>query len=129
MKKQTGEYVDGFILVVPKNKVSAYKKMATLGAKIWKKHGALDYKECMGDDLSSNMGGMSALTFPKIVKVKKNETVWFSYITFKSRKHRDQVNAKVMKDPEMDDPMYKDMPMPMDMKRFVYGGFKVIVSF
>lgn len=125
MKKQTGQYVDGFVLVVPKNKISDYKKMAQLGCKIWKKHGALDYKECMIDDAKPKF---VTFTFPKMAKLKKGETVWFSFITYKSRKHRDQVNAKVMKDPAMNDPIYKDMPMPMDMKRFAYGGFKVVVS-
>ncbi len=127
MKK--GNYVDGFVLVVPKNKISDYKKMAQLGARIWKKHGALDYKECMIDDANPNMGGMPALTFPNMAKVKKGETVWFSYIVFKSRAHRDQVNKKVMKDPTMNDPTYADKPMPFDMKRFAYGGFKVMVAF
>lgn len=125
MKKQTGKYVDGFVLVVPKNKISAYKKMAQMGAKMWKKYGALDYKECMIDDVKPK--GIT-LTFAKMTKLKRGETVWFSYIVFKSRKHRDQVNAKVMKDPAMNDPKWKDMPMPLDMKRFACGGFKVIVD-
>ena len=98
--------------------------MAQLGAKLWKKHGALDYKECMIDDAKPQF---VVFTFPKMVKLKKGETVWFSFITYKSRTHRDQVNARVMKDPAMNDPMYKEMPM--DMKRFAYGGFKVVVSF
>lgn len=122
------KYVDGFVLVVPKKNIAAYKKMAKIGAKMWKKYGALDYKECMGDDMSPNMGGMSGLTFPKMAKAKKDETVWFSYIVFKSRAHRDQVNAKVMKDPIMNDPKYKDKPMPFDMNRMAYGGFKVMVD-
>ncbi len=124
MKNQKGNYVDGYVLVVPKNKVLLYKKMAQLGAKLWKKHGALDYMECMIDDAKPK--GI-VFNFPTMTKLKANETVWFSYITYKSKKHRDQVNAKVMKDPAMNDPIYKDMPM--DMKRFAYGGFKVIVSF
>ena len=126
MAKPKGNYVDGFVLVVPKNKILLYKKMAKLGAKLWRKHGALDYKECIIDDAKPK--GV-VFNFPTMAKLKKNETVWFSYITYKSRKHRDQVNAKVMKDPAMNDPMYKDMPMPMDMKRFAYGVFKVVVSF
>src|SRR3989344_1580313 len=126
MHKQKENYVDGFVLVVPKNRISDYKKMAQLGARIWKKYGALDYKECMIDDAKPEP---VSFPFPKMVKLKKGETVWFSYITYKSRKHRDEVNKKVMKDPAMDDPMYKEMPMPMDMKRFAYGGFKVVVSF
>jgi uncharacterized protein YbaA (DUF1428 family) len=123
MKNNKGNYVDGFVLVVPKNNVLRYKKMAQLGARIWMKHGALDYKECIIDDAKPSY---VVFTFPKMTKLKANETVWFSFITFKSRKHRDQVNAKVMKDPAMNDPMYKDMPM--DMKRFAYGGFQVVVS-
>jgi alkaline phosphatase len=120
-----GTYVDGFVLVVPKNKISDYKKMAQSGLEMWKRHGALDYKECMIDDAKPK-----GITFPftKMVKAKKNETVWFSYIVFKSRQHRDAVNKKVMSDPAMNDPKWKDAPMPMDMKRMAYGGFKVVVS-
>jgi len=124
-----GKYVDGFLLVVPKNKVAEYKKMATLGKKVWMKHGALDYKECRGDDLRpEGMPGLKSRTFTDAAKAKSNETVWFSFIVFKSRKHRDAVNAKVMKDPAMNDPKWKDKPMPFDMKRFSYGGFKVEVG-
>ncbi|MEJ0002116.1 MAG: DUF1428 domain-containing protein [bacterium] len=125
MKNQIEKYVDGYVLVVPKNKISAYKKMAQMGAKMWKKHGALDYKECMIDDATPKH---STFPFPKMVKLKKGETVWFSFITYKSRKHRDEVNKKVMSDPAMNDPKWKDMPMPFDMKRFAYGGFEVVVS-
>lgn len=124
MKKQKENYVDGYVLVVPKNKTLQYKKMARLGAKLWKKHGALNYKECLIDDAKPKH---VTFTFPKMTKLKEGETVWFSYITYKSKKHRDEVNAKVMKDPAMNDPKYKEMPM--DMKRFAYGGFKVVVSF
>ena len=123
------KYIDGFVFVVPKKKVPEYKKMAQLGAKIWKKFGALDYKECMGDDLAPKMkGGMKHLLFPKMAKAKPDETVWFSYIVYKSKKHRDQVNAKVMKEMEKEMKEYKDKPMPFDMKRFAYGGFEVVVS-
>ncbi|MBI2048642.1 MAG: DUF1428 domain-containing protein [Parcubacteria group bacterium] len=123
------KYVDGFVLVVPKNKVTEYKKMAQLGKKIWMKHGALDYKECMGNDLHpKGMGDMKARTFDDMAKAKSGDTVWFSFIVYKSRKHRDQVNAKVMKDPMMSDPAWKDKPMPFDMKRFAYGGFEVQVD-
>ena len=129
MTKTKGTYVDGFVFVVKKKDVAAYKKMATFGKKLWMKHGALDYKECMGDDLKVKaMGGMKPLAFPKIVKAKTGETVWFSYIVFKSRAHRDMVNAKVMKDPAMNDPKWASMPMPMDPKRMAYGGFKVAVG-
>jgi len=127
MKK--GTYVDGFLLVVPKNKVAEYKKMATLGKKVWMKHGALDYKECKGNDLKpKGMPGVKSPTFINISKAKPGETVWFSFIVFKSKKHRDQVNAKVMSDPEMNDPAWNEKSMPMDMKRFSYGGFSVEVG-
>jgi alkaline phosphatase len=123
------KYIDGFILVVPKKKVAEYKKMARMGAKVWKKYGALDYKECMGEDLYPKIpGGMKHLVFPKLAKAKKNETVWFSYIVYKSKKHRDEVNAKVMKEMDKEMEKYKNKPMPFDMKRFAYGGFDVIVE-
>ena len=127
-KKSNGLYVDGFVLVVSKAKLPAYKKMALIGKKVWMKHGALDYKECVGDDLKPDMGGMKVLTFPQLTKLKKGELVVFSYIVYKSRKHRDQVNAKVMKDSMMNEEKWKDKPMPFDMKRMSYGGFKVLVS-
>lgn len=124
-----GTYVDGFLLVVPKGKVAEYKKMATLGKKIWMKYGALDYKECMGDDLApKGMGGPKPKTFVDAAKGKPGDTVWFSFIVFKSKKHRDQVNKKVMKDPAMNDPNFDPSTMPIDMKRFYYGGFKVEVG-
>jgi uncharacterized protein YbaA (DUF1428 family) len=125
-----GSYVDGFLFVVPKGKAAEYKKMAEWGKKLWMKHGALDYKECVGDDITpkGSMPGIKQLHFPTVIKAKKGETVWFSFIVFKSRKHRDEVNAKVMKDPSMNDDTWKDKPMPMDMKRFAYGGFKVEVG-
>lgn len=126
--KNKTTYVDGFVLVVPKNKVAAYRKMATEGRDMWMKHGALDYKECMGDDLNPYNGGMQILTFTKLANAKKNETVWFSYITYKSRAHRDQVNKKVMAEMSKDADMHKDMVMPFDMKRMAVGGFKVEVS-
>jgi|SRR3989344_8426319 len=128
MAKNQTKYVDGFVLVVPKKKVTEYRKMAEGASKMWMKYGALDYKECMGDDLNPNMGGMPVLTFPKMVKIKTDETVWFSYITYKSRVHRDQVNKKVMAEMEKEAKKYKDMPMPFNMKRMAFGGFKVIVS-
>ena len=119
------KYVDGFVLVVPKKKVAEYKKMARMGAKMWMKYGALSYKECMINDAKPQW---VTLTFPKMAKSKGSETVWFSYIEYKSKKHRDEVNAKVMKDPAMNDPKYKDKPMPFDMKRMAYGGFSVEVE-
>lgn len=124
------KYVDGFVLVFPKKKLATYLKMARMGKKLWKKHGALDYKECSGDDLHpKGMEGMKPRSFVEMAKAKKGDTVWFSFIVFKSKKHRNEVNAKVMKDPAMNDPEWKDMPMPFDMKRFAYGGFKVEVDF
>lgn len=123
------KYVDGFVLVVPKKNTQAYKKMAMEGAKMWKKFGALDYFECMGDDLFPKaMGGVKPLTFPKMTKMKKNETVWFSFIVYKSKAHRDQVNKKVMAEMSDHAEKYKDMPMPFDMKRMAYGGFKAMVE-
>lgn len=124
------KYVDGFVLVVPKKKVATYRKMAAEAGKVWKKYGALDYKECMGDDLNPDMGGYPFLPFPKMIKLKRNETAWFSYIEFKSKSHRNAVNRKVMK--EMGE-MHKDDPdhmknMPFDMRRLAYGGFKVVVD-
>lgn len=127
MAKSQTKYVDGFVLVVSKKNLAAYRRMAAGGKKLWMKYGALDYKECVGDDLKPNMGDMKIATFPGITKLKPGETVVFSYITYKSRAHRDQVNTKVMNDPSMNDPKYKNKPMPFDMKRMAYGGFKVIV--
>lgn len=118
-------YVDGFVFVVSRSKLAAYRKMATTAGKIWRKHGALEYKECMGNDMHPKF---VKLTFPKLTKLKRGETVWFSYIVYKSRAHRDKVNALVMKDPFMNDPKQKDMPMPFDMNRMSYGGFNVIVD-
>ena len=125
MPKNQTNYVDGFVLVVPKNKVAEYRKMAKGGKEMWMKCGALDYKECVLDHAKPQH---VTLTFPKMAKAKPNETVWFSYITFKSRAHRDQVNKKVMAGMDKMAEKYKDMPMPFDMKRMAYGGFKVVVS-
>ena len=116
-------YVDGFVLAVPKKKIRAYKRLAEKAARVWRKHGALDYVEAVGNDLSSKWAGIK---FPRTVKAKPSETVVFSYIVFKDRKHRDMVNAKVMKDPLMKDAQPEQMPF--DMKRMVYGGFKVLVE-
>lgn len=123
------KYVDGYVIPVPKGKLNAYKKMATMGGKLWKKYGALEYFECVGDDLSPKAKGWTPTwRFTNAVKAKPGETVIFSFIVFKSRAHRDAVNAKVMKDPLMNDPKYKDMEMPFDMNRMAYGGFKTIVE-
>ena len=114
-------YVDGYVIPVKRKNLKAYIEMARIGERLWRKHGALDYKECVGDDFKSKWG----TPFPRVVKAKRGETVVFSYIVFKSRAHRDRVNARVMK--EM---MKGDMPqeMPFDMKRFAYGGFKAVVG-
>ena len=116
-------YVDGFVLVVPKRKLAIYKKMATRAATVWRDHGALDYRECVGDDLKVKMG----LPFPKLVKTKAGETVVFSYIVYKSRADRDRVNKKVMKDPRLAK-MMDPKAMPFDGKRMFWGGFKSIVE-
>ncbi len=116
------KYVDGYVLPVPKNKVSAYRRMALQGKKIWQKHGALEYYECVGDDLDSKW---AMVKFPKALKAKPGETIVFSFIVFRSRAHRDRVNAKVMNDPMM---KQSAESMPFDMKRMAYGGFKVIVG-
>ena len=117
-------YVDGYVLPLPEKNLAAYQKMARKAAKIWKEHGALDYKECVGEDLAVPWGGVP---FTKMMKLKEGETVVFAYIVFKSRAHRDKVNAKVMKDPRLTEGV--DMKnMPFDCKRMVYGGFKTIVQ-
>jgi len=115
-------YVDGFVIPIPRRNVAAYRKMAREGARIWKRYGALEYRECIGDDLRTPFGGKS---FIKQLKLKPGETVAFSWIVYRSRAHRDRVNAKVMKDPRM--AKIPD-PMPFDMKRMCYGGFDVIVD-
>ena len=123
------KYVDGFVLVVPNDKAEEYKKMAEEGARTWKENGALEYFECKGEDLiPKSMGGQSPLGFSELAKAKPDETVWFSFIVFKSKKHRDEVNAKVYKEMEKDAEKYKDVPMPFDPERMAYGGFEVIVE-
>jgi uncharacterized protein YbaA (DUF1428 family) len=113
-------YVDGYVLAVPKKNLKTYARMAKMGAKMWMKHGALDYKECVAEDLKNKWG----MSFPKMMNLKPGETVVFSYVVFKSRAHRDRVNAMVMKEMEK----MGDMEMPFDMKRMVYGGFTVLVE-
>ena len=116
-------YVDGFVLPVPKKNVQAYRRMARQAGKVWREHGALEFRECVGDDLRVKMG----VSFPRSMKLKRGETVVFSWIVFKSRAHRDRVNAKVMKDPRLAKMMDLEA-MPFDSKRMVYGGFKVMVD-
>ena len=114
-------YVDGFVVPVPKKNIDAYRRMSRKAGKIWIEHGALDYKECVGDDLDIE----GVLSFMKGTKVKPGETVVFAFITYKSRTHRDRVNRKVMADPRMDSP---PEDMPFDPRRMMYGGFKAIVD-
>jgi len=117
------KYVDGYVLPVPKKNLQAYRRIAQKAGKIWRDHGALDYKECAGDDMKVKWG----VPFPRTMKVKPTETVVFAYVVFKSRAHRDRVNAKVMKDPRLAASM-DNSKMPFDCKRMVYGGFKVLVD-
>ena len=117
------KYVDGFVLPIPKKNLATYRRMAQKAGTVWREHGALEFRECVGDDLKTKM----AASFPQTIKLKKGETVVFSWIVFKSRAQRDSVNAKVMKDPRLAKMM--DMKsLPFDSKRMVYGGFKVMVD-
>jgi uncharacterized protein YbaA (DUF1428 family) len=116
-------YVDGFIVPVPKKNIEAYRHIARKAGKVWRDHGALDYKECVADDVKKGKW----TSFPRSVKLKPNETVVFAWITYKSRAHRDRVMAKVMKDKRLAD-MMDPKAMPFDTKRMIYGGFKVIVD-
>lgn len=127
MPKNKTTYVDGFVLVVPKKNVAKYRKMAMDASKIWLKYGALSYKECMLDDKKPKW---VTFTFSMMAKAKPNETVWFSYIEYKSKAHRDQVNKKVMKlmEEQYGKPEDQMKEMPFDMKRMAYGGFNVMVS-
>jgi uncharacterized protein YbaA (DUF1428 family) len=117
------EYVDGFVVPVPRKKIAAYKKIAKLAGKVWRDHGALDYRECVAEDVK--VGKWTS--FPRSVKLKKGETVVFSWITYKSRAHRDRVLAKVMKDKRLAS-MMDPKAMPFDGKRMIYGGFDTIVT-
>src|SRR5574342_1323894 len=116
------EYVDGYVLPVPKKNLQAYRRLAQKAGRIWREHGALEFRECVGEDLDVKMG----VPFPRRIKLKPGETVLFSWIVFKSRAHRDRVNAKVWKDPRI----AKQDPesMPFDAKRMVYGGFEILVD-
>ncbi|MGE0737061.1 MAG: DUF1428 domain-containing protein [Alphaproteobacteria bacterium] len=115
-------YVDGFVLPVPKKNLAAYKRLARQASKIWREHGALEYRECFADDMKTMMG----IPFPRLAKTKPGETVVFAWIVYKSRAHRNRVNAKVMQDKRLSglDPS----KMPFDCKRMTYGGFKIVVQ-
>lgn len=115
-------YVDGFLLAVPRRKMDAYRRIAQKAGRIWLKYGALEYRECVGDDLKTKMG----LPFTRLIKVKPGETVVFSWIVYKSKAQRDRVNARVMKDPWMAN--MDPATMPFDVKRMAYGGFRVLVD-
>jgi uncharacterized protein YbaA (DUF1428 family) len=115
-------YVDGFVVPVPLKNLPAYRRMAAKAGKVWKEYGALDYKEWISDDVP--VGKLTS--FPRSVKLKPGETVVFSWIVYKSRAHRDRVNAKVMKDPRLAD-MMNPKSMPFDGKRLIFGGFKKLV--
>lgn len=114
-------YVDGFLLAVPKKNLAAYKKISASAGKVWREHGALEYRECVGDDLDQKFG----LPFAKRVKPKPGEVVVFSWIVYKSKAHRDRVNKKVMADPRVN---LEGTAMPFDTKRMSYGGFEVLVD-
>ena len=116
------KYADCFVIPVPEEKLEAYRRMARKAGKVWRDHGALEYKECAGDDLQVPMG----LPFPRGIRTTPGETVVFSWIVYKSRAHRDRVNAEVMKDPRIAG--MDDKEMPFDLKRMLYGGFTVIVD-
>jgi len=116
-------YVDGFVLPVPKKNLPAYRRLASKAAKIWREHGAVECRECVGDDLAVKVG----VPFPRTIKARAGETVVFAYIVYKSRAHRDRVNAKIMKDPRLAT-MCDPKSMPFDCNRMLYGGFRVIVE-
>jgi uncharacterized protein YbaA (DUF1428 family) len=116
-------YVDGFVVPVPKRALAAYRAMARKAGKVWREHGALEYRECIADDVKWG----KRTSFPRGVKQKPGETVWFSYIVYKSRKDRDRVIAKVMKDKRLAS-MMDPKKMPFDARRMIYGGFKVVVD-
>ena len=116
-------YVDGFVIPIPKKNIAAYKKIAQIACAVWKDYGALEYRECVGDDLKTQFG----ISFSKLAKAKPGETVIFAWITYKSKAHRNAVNKKVMKDPRILASCKKKMPF--DVKHLTYGGFKVIVGY
>lgn len=118
------QYVDGFVIVVPKRKLPAYRRMARTAGKVWKELGALDYRECVGDDLKPSYG----VPFPRLTRLKPREAVVFSWIVYRSKADRNRINARVMKDPRILRMMDPAKEMPMDMKRFSFGGFKTMVA-
>lgn len=124
-----GKYVDGFVLVVPNDKTEEYKKMAEEGRDIWMRLGALEYYECRGDDMTvQDWGSEKSRAFPEMAKAKSDETVWFSFIVFESKKHRDEVNAKMIEEMTKQTEEGKGISMPFDVERMAYGGFLVEVE-
>jgi uncharacterized protein YbaA (DUF1428 family) len=122
-KENAMVYVDGFVVPVPKKNVDAYRRLARKAGKVWREHGALEFKECIADDVKKG----KLTSFPRSVKLKPNETVMFSYIVYKSRADRDRILKKVMKDKRIDDAM-SGKAITFDAKRMIYGGFKVLVD-
>jgi len=123
------KYVDGFVLVVPKGKEDDYRKMAEDGRDSWMKHGALQYFECRGDDLKQQeMGDEKSRAFAELAGTTDEENVWFSFIVFNSREHRDEVNAKVMAEMNESYDENSNFVMPVDMQKMAYGGFEVVVE-
>lgn len=122
-KGEKASYVDGYVLVVPKAKLAAYKKMAKVAEEVWMKHGALDYKECVGDDMNVKWG----LPFPKLAGAKNDDLVIFAFVTYKNKSERNKINKKVMSDPKLNE-CGDEKDMPFDMKKMAYGGFKVLVG-
>jgi len=116
-------YVDGFLIPVPKRNRARYRKMSTQAGRVWRDHGALAYHECVADDVKSG----KRTSFPQGVRLRKGEEVWFSWIVYRSRKHRDRVNARAMKDPRLAH-MMDPKAMPFDSRRMVFGGFRMVVN-
>jgi uncharacterized protein YbaA (DUF1428 family) len=116
-------YVDGYVLAVPKRNLKAYRRVARLSGRVWRGHGAIEYKECVADDVNTGTG----IPFPRLVRPRRGETIVFSFVVFKSRAHRDRVNAKVIKDPRLAT-LIRPGAMPFDVSRMAYGGFTVLVD-
>lgn len=116
-------YIDGFLLPLPKKNIQTYRRLAEQAAKLWREHGALEYRECIGDDVKPG----KVTSFPQSVKLKPGEVVWFSWIVYKSRRDRDRINALIMKDPRLAN-MVDPKDMPFDGKRMFFGGFKLAVE-
>jgi len=115
-------YVDGYVIPIPRRKVAAYRRIAQRAGKVWRDHGALEFRECVGDDLAVK----GLVPFPRLARARRGETVLFSWVVYRSRAHRDRVNKKVQKDPRI--AAMSNEEMPVDMRRMAYGGFKVLVD-